>query len=91
MPVRSLNLAPLLRPSITIAHRLATVRRADIIVVLNDGKIVERGTHDDLLASNGLYARLYRLQFRTGRGESRDGVAKGMLERVKTHAPAVSD
>jgi ATP-binding cassette subfamily B protein len=54
MPVRSLNLAPLLRPSITIAHRLATVRRADIIVVLNDGKIVERGTHDDLLASNGL-------------------------------------
>jgi ATP-binding cassette subfamily B protein len=52
------------RTSITIAHRLATVRRADVIFVLHDGRIVERGSHDELLAQNGLYARLYRMQFR---------------------------
>ena len=51
------------RTSITIAHRLATVRRADVIFVLDDGVIVEQGTHQELLARGGLYARLYRLQF----------------------------
>jgi ATP-binding cassette subfamily B protein len=51
------------RTSITIAHRLATVRRADVIFVLDDGVIVERGTHAELLAAGGLYARLFRLQF----------------------------
>ena len=54
------------RTSIAIAHRLATVRRADVIFVLDDGVICERRSHDALLASNGLYARLYRMQFRTG-------------------------
>jgi subfamily B ATP-binding cassette protein MsbA len=56
------------RTSITIAHRLATVRRADVIFVLHGGVIAERGTHDELLARNGLYARLYRMQFRTSEG-----------------------
>jgi subfamily B ATP-binding cassette protein MsbA len=54
------------RTSITIAHRLATVRRADVIFVLADGVIAERGTHDQLLAADGLYARLYQMQFRSG-------------------------
>lgn len=51
------------RTVIVIAHRLATVRSADEIVVLDDGKVVERGTHSELAASNGLYARLADLQF----------------------------
>jgi subfamily B ATP-binding cassette protein MsbA len=52
------------RTSITIAHRLATVRRADVIFVLHHGVIAERGTHAELLAGDGLYARLYHKQFR---------------------------
>jgi ATP-binding cassette, subfamily B, bacterial len=48
-----------------IAHRLATVRAADRIVVMENGRIVEQGNHDSLLAQGGLYARLARLQFDT--------------------------
>jgi subfamily B ATP-binding cassette protein MsbA len=51
------------RTSITIAHRLATVRNADRIFVLDDGRIVEEGTHQQLLAAGGEYAHLYRIQF----------------------------
>ena len=51
------------KTAIVIAHRLATVRRADVIFVLDKGTIVERGTHDELLAAGGLYARLYEIQF----------------------------
>ena len=53
------------RTVLVIAHRLATVQHADFIVVLAEGRIVERGSHDDLLAADGLYRRLYNLQFRT--------------------------
>lgn len=51
------------RTSLVIAHRLATIRQADRIVVLSDGKVVEQGTHDELLGKNGLYADLYNRQF----------------------------
>ena len=52
------------RTTLVVAHRLATVRRADRILVLEKGEIREEGTHDELLARNGIYARLHDLQFR---------------------------
>jgi len=51
------------RTSLVIAHRLSTVRAADLILVVEDGRIVERGTHDALLARGGRYAELYETQF----------------------------
>jgi subfamily B ATP-binding cassette protein MsbA len=51
------------RTSIVIAHRLSTVRKADKIVVMEKGKIIETGTHEELLAHNGTYYKLYQLQF----------------------------
>ena len=53
------------RTSFIVAHRLSTIREADVILVMQDGKIVEQGTHDELLARNGFYARLYNSQFET--------------------------
>ena len=51
------------RTSFIVAHRLSTIKQCDLILVMNDGNIVERGTHDALLAENGLYAKLYYSQF----------------------------
>ncbi len=53
------------RTTIVVAHRLSTVRRADVILVLNQAKIVEQGTHDSLIAQGGLYSELAALQFHT--------------------------
>jgi len=52
------------KTAIVIAHRFSTIRRANIIFVIDDGRIVESGTHEQLLPSGGLYAKLYELQFR---------------------------
>ena len=60
---RALSVALAGRTALVIAHRLSTVREADALLVLDDGRIVERGTHDELVAAGGLYAELYRTQF----------------------------
>ena len=48
-----------------IAHRLSTIRSANHILVLRDGRVVEQGTHDSLMAANGFYRQLYQAQFET--------------------------
>jgi ATP-binding cassette, subfamily B, multidrug efflux pump len=58
------------RTSFVIAHRLSTIRDADLILVMESGRIVERGTHEELLAARGAYYRLYASQFRGGAEES---------------------
>ena len=60
---RALTAALSGRTALVIAHRLSTVRAADQILVLDEGKIVEEGTHDELIVSGGLYSELYRTQF----------------------------
>ncbi len=52
------------RTNFVIAHRLSTIRNADIILVVHDGKIIERGTHDELIKQRGTYFDLYLKQFR---------------------------
>ena len=51
------------RTSFVIAHRLSTIRYADVILVMNQGRILEQGSHDDLLAARGFYHELYASQF----------------------------
>ena len=63
------------RTTLAIAHRLSTILAAEIILVVDKGQIVERGTHDELLALNGLYARLYNEQF-----------TRGTLEEISAYA-----
>ena len=70
------------RTSIVIAHRLSTILAADLILVMDRGKIVERGTHDELLATGGLYSQLYETQFQRGTGVSRPSSSKSDIETL---------
>jgi ATP-binding cassette subfamily B protein len=84
---RALKTALAGRTSLVIAHRLSTIRDADQILVINEGGINERGTHEELLAAGGLYADLYRTQF--ARQAEPDGTEPDGTEPVVTSAGRV--
>ncbi len=91
------------RTSFVIAHRLSTIRDADLILVMEHGDIVEKGTHDELIAAQGAYYRLYRSQFEQAaadldaaestvqRPDERRAPVRGDSEAVSAMAAAASE
>jgi ATP-binding cassette subfamily B protein len=78
------------RTSLVIAHRLSTIRGADQILVMDQGQVVQRGTHHELMAQGGLYKVLHDTQFRTGEqelgsaGEDADGLDADDIDTLVT-------
>lgn len=81
------------RTSVVVAHRLSTIRQADEILVIDGGRVVERGTHTELLAENGSYAELYRTQFFEGEAEDEldDGLGVIQIERNAPPSAAITE
>src|SRR6185437_4079673 len=75
------------RTSFVIAHRLSTIRDADLILVMEHGDIVEKGTHEELIAARGAYWRLYKPQFAQAAGEI-DPILAGTDEESADDEPA---
>jgi ATP-binding cassette subfamily B protein len=76
------------RTSFVIAHRLSTIRDADVILVMESGSIVEQGSHHELLARGGAYARLYAAQFSGAAVDVDTGEAPAPEDAVVSRAPA---
>ena len=68
------------RTVLVIAHRLGTIKNADQIIVLGDGRVAERGTHEELLALGGKYAEMWNLQLHTARGSK--GSTNSLVDAV---------
>jgi ATP-binding cassette subfamily B protein len=87
---RALSVALKGRTALVIAHRLSTIRDADQIIVMDAGKIVERGTHEELVAAGGLYAELYHTQFAVPDSPLPDSpTPDGLLDEVEHRAEPV--
>jgi ATP-binding cassette subfamily B protein len=76
------------RTSLVIAHRLSTILAADVILVLDRGRLIERGTHAELLARGGVYAGLYETQFRQPAGKESVHAVANVVEREEPESPS---